>query len=268
MKHKSTAAFLALVGGMIGLHKFYLNDKGSGIFYAFLSMITWDLFFLPIGAMLGVIDAIRLFSMSTAQFDAKYNKNSTRKRRHSTTGNVRTNQAARGSRGSRDATLQREQYKYNRDTRSNRSNPFRKSADQKFKDYDLEAALDDYKKSEEISKPDKQMYFNMACIYSLLEKPDLSLIHLEKAMDLGYKDVEKIKTADELAYLRIQPEYQAFIDNGYKVMTKTKAVEPPKDDLLQDDVLLSQLNKLKELRNRGLLSEKEYSYEKEKLRRR
>lgn len=266
MKHKSTAAFLALIGGMIGLHKFYLDDKGSGIFYAFLSMITWDLFFWPVGAMLGVIDAIRLFSMSTAQFDAKYNKNKQRTTKGERgVGRVRTNQPARSS---RDAAMQREQYKYNRDTRSNRSNPFRKSADQKFKDYDLEAALADYEKSAEISKPDKQMYFNMACIYSLLEKTDLSLSHLEKAMDLGYKDVEKIKTADELAYLRIQPEYQAFVDNGYKVVTKAKAVEPPKDDLLQDDVLLSQLNKLKELRNRGLLSDKEYSYEKEKLRRR
>jgi len=248
------------------MHKFYLNDAGSGIFYTILSIMTSS-FLFPVGAMLGVIDAIRLFSMSTASFDAKYNRNQnrTRSRRGET---PQRNRRQTRTRTNRDASQQRERYAYDQTRKSKRSNPFRKSADQKYNDYDLEGALEDYKKSAEISEPDKEMYFKMACIYSLLEKTDASLENLEKAFDLGFKNVEKIKTEDRLAYLRIQPEYDGFMSNGYKVVKKTKAVKPPEGDLLQDDVLLSQLNKLKELRNRGLLSEKEYVYEKEKLRKR
>ncbi len=263
MHDKNIAAVLALVGGTIGMHKFYLKDPGSGIFYTVLSIMTSG-FLFPVGAMLGVIDAIRLFTMSTASFDAKYNKNkSTTRRRQSRS---RSAQRAPQSRTRRDASQNRERYAYEKTKKSKRSNPFRKSADQKYEEYDLEGALEDYTKSAEISEPDKKMYFKLACIHSLLENTDAALENLEKAFDLGFKNVEKLKTTDRLAYLRIQPEYDAFVSNGYKVAPKAQAVEPPEGDLLQDDLLLSQLNKLKELRNRGLLSEKEYAYEKQKLR--
>jgi len=259
-KSKTTAAILALLGGVIGMHKFYLDDPGSGIFYTILSIFTSSIFFMPIGAMLGVLDAVRLFSMSTAKFDARYNKGARTQRGRQ---QVRSN-PRRETRPNREVTSQRARYQYEQSSKP-RANPFRKSADQKFKEYDLEGALEDYEKSSEISAPDKEMYFNLACIYSLMEKPSDSLINLEKAIDMGYKNLEKIKTIDELAYLRIQPEYEAFVNNNYKITEATKAIKPPEDDLLQDDLLLSQLNKLKELRSRGLLSEKEYSYEKEKL---
>jgi len=255
-KSKATAALLALIGGVIGMHKFYLNDPGSGIFYTILSIVTSNIFFMPVGALLGVLDAIRLFSMSTAQFDAKYNKGqasrSRSNQRRSRSNRGRADRRENRGQASREVKAQRARYQNEKTTKSRRANPFRKSADQKFKEYDLEGALEDYDKAADISTPDKTVYFNKACIYSLLEKPNKSLENLEMAMDMGYKDVDKIKTIDELAYLRIQPEYEAFIQNGYKRAEVIKAVKPPKDDLLQDDVLLSQLNKLKELRSRGL----------------
>jgi len=262
-KSKFIAGVLALAGGVFGIHKFYLNDPGSGIFYTMLSIFSGGYLFMPIGAMLGVIDAIRLFTMSEAAFDAKYNKNrparsKTRKSNNRATGR-------RESRQSREVQVLRQRNENERIAGTKRSNPFRKSADQKFKEYDLEGALQDYERAAEISPADKKVYFNKACIYSLMEKTDKSLEQLEKAIELGFNDEEKIKSIDELAFLRIQPEFEAFVANGYKRTTKSKAVEPPKGDLLQDDLLLSQLNKLKELRSRGLLSEKEFSYEKEKL---
>lgn len=262
-KSKLTAAMLALFGGAFGLHKFYLNDPGSGIFYVILTMMTSKLF--PIAAMLGVIDAIRLFSMSTQKFEAKYNKNSRNRNR----GVRNTKVRGRSPRTNRDMEMERSKYKYDRVTqKKQRNNPFRKSADEKFKEYDLEGALADYEKAVEITPADKEMHFNIACIYSLLEKKELSLENLELAIKKGYKNLEHLKVVDELAYLRIQPEWDAFVNNGYKITKTNKAIEPPKGDLLQDDVLLAQLNKLKELRSRGMLSEKEFSYEKEKLMRR
>ena len=82
---------------------------------------------------------------------------------------------------------------------------------------------------------------------------------------MGYKNVDKINTKDELAYLRIQPEFEAFVASGYTRKNTPREMQPPKDDLLQNDALLAQLNKLREMRERGLLSDKEFAYEKERL---
>jgi len=263
-KNKLVAALLAFFVGSFGLHKFYLGDAGSGIFYIILAIMTAG-FFIPIATILGVIDAVRLFTMSTAEFEDKYGKRRVNRRQ----GPARQTAGAR-ARSNRQNEIIRERDRHNnrKITNKQRNNPFRKSADKKFEEYDLEGALDDYGKATEITPADKEMHFNLACIYSLKENTDKSLHHLEKAFDLGFKNVEKIKTVDELAYLRIQPQYDAFMANGYKNTSRAKSVTPPKDDLLQNDALLAQLNKLKEMRERGLLSEKEFLYEKDRLRRR
>ncbi len=255
-KSKNLAALFALFGGSFGLHKFYLNDPGSGMFYFFLSMMTGR--FFPIATILGVIDAIRLFSMSTENFNRKYNKHESARRRP-----VRRGRREQSSRA-RENDLARKRYQYEESSKKKRSNPFRKSASSKFKEYDLDGALEDYDRAAEISAHDKESLFNIACIYSLMEKPDESFKYLDKAVRAGYKNFQKIETVDELAYLRIQPAFDSFKENGF-IYDRQKAVTPPKDDLLQNDVLLSQLNKLKELRTRGLLSEKEFIYEKDKL---
>lgn len=257
-RNKLVAALLALFGGAFGLHKFYLKDPGSGIFYIILFVMTRG--FFPVAALLGVLDAIRLFTMSTAAFDAKYNKSSSAGRK--------SGQSRNTNRRQNEVTRERDRHNNRQLTSKQRNNPFRKSADRKFEEYDLEGALEDYAKATEITPADKEMHFNLACIHSLKENTEKSLHHLEKAIDLGFKDMERIKTVDELAYLRIQPEYDAFVANEYKNTTRPKSVTPPKDDLLQNDALLAQLNKLKEMRERGLLSEKEFLYEKDRLRRR
>lgn len=63
-KSKTTAGLLALLLGGMGVHKFYLGEKG-GIWYL---LFFWT--YIP--AILALIDAIRLFSMSDQEFAAKY----------------------------------------------------------------------------------------------------------------------------------------------------------------------------------------------------
>lgn len=257
-KSKRTAGILAFFGGIIGMHKFYLNEPGTGIFYIMLSLIT-GLFF-PISMLLGVLDAFKIFSMSDGQFDAIYNKQT--KSRYNVPKNFRRKQSK--GRRDRDMLSEREQYKNEKISKSNRSNPFLKSARRKKEDFDLEGAIEDYEKAIEISKEDKSIHFEMAGIYSILEKTDKSLFHLNRAIELGFNKLDKISESDAFAHLRIQREYEVFVNNGY-TMDIQKSIAPPKDDLLQDDRLLAQLNKLKELRSRGMLSEKEFLYEKEKI---
>lgn len=253
-KSKPTAILLAFFGGALGLHKFYLNETGSGIFYIFLSYMLLGLFRIPITVFLGVIDAIRLAGMSSEEFEEKYNDRYAPRRYRS-----RHRPERRETQKS-----DRARYRYEQSNKRKRKNPFKISGRKKFDDYDLEEAIKDYEQALVISPKDADIHFDMAAIYSLLEKKKESFEHIEKAIASGYTKTDKILESDEFAYLRIQEEFEAFRNNGFK-MPDTDQPSLNTGDLLQDDLLLSQLNKLKNLRERGLLSEKEFLYEKEKL---
>lgn len=67
MKNKTTAALLALLFGYFGIHKFYLGKGGQGILYILL------LFVFGLSIILGLIDAIMLFSMTEDDFNIRYN---------------------------------------------------------------------------------------------------------------------------------------------------------------------------------------------------
>lgn len=66
MKSKSVAIAMALVLGGIGVHHFYLGNKGRGIVYFLLS---WTL--MPIIA--SIVDALILMTLTTEQFHEFYN---------------------------------------------------------------------------------------------------------------------------------------------------------------------------------------------------
>lgn len=252
-RSKITAILLAFFGGMFGIHKFYLKEFSGGIFYIFLAMTISRTIF-PLTTMLGVFDAIRLLFMSQDQFDRKYN-------------NIPQNSPYRKPRNRNRQPVQRAaQQKVVQ--RTSRHNPFIKSADRFYKDYALEEAAADYAKALEIDPNNKKVLFNYACVQSLLENSEGSMEALKKLISLGYSDFEKIEKHDDLAFLRIQESFEKFKANGYKKSPTSVEVKIPEDDLLQDDLLLSQLNKLSELRKKGLLSENEFSIERKKLLRR
>jgi len=254
-KNKTTAAFLALFGGIFGVHKFYLKDPGGGVFFLFLFFMTSK--FFPVSMLLGVFDAFRLFNMSQENFDSKYNKAALRR-------------AGRNG-GRKEPLSDREQ----RRTRANaapkrrkvRSNPYKASGIKKIANFELEDAVLDLENALKIDDQDPDIHYAMASAYSLLEKKDKAYEHLSLAVSYGYKDLDKILKDDNLAYLRIQSDFDEMKSSGF-TRAKTAKLEAPKQDLLQDDVLLSQLNKLAELRKRGLLSETEFAQERKKLLRR
>ncbi len=298
MKNRFTAAILAIFLGSFGVHKFYLRDPGAGIFYVILMMVGINVIRMPISAILGWIDAFVLLTMSDDKFDAKYNKNYNRRtdqrggRTQRRDNRYESRQQRRypsrdsyDNRGTRQGGYEERRESYRkppqrtpaRQPRRPRENPFKKTGISKYKDYDLEGAIEDFNKGLELDPADMALHFNLACAYSLTEKPDKSFHHISKAVENGFKDFEKIKTHDDLAFLRIQDGFEEFEKNGFKT-SKLKSIpvsggeekkeEEVPEQILQDDILLSQLQKLSELRNKGLLSEKEYSVEKEKLMRR
>lgn len=259
MKSKTVAGFLALFGGAFGIHRFYLNEAPVGVFYIFLFMFTRTMLNFPITALLGVIDCVRLFSMSTEQFDEKYNRGKQRQR-----GFRSRNRRARSQ--SREVGTERvERNRQVRRKRKPKSNPFKLSGLKKYKDFDLEHAIEDLNKALLVDDTDSDIYFALACSYSLQENAEASYLNLQKAVNTGMKDLTKITSEDNLAFLRTHKDFEAFKENGFQ-MTRTARLSAPKqENLLDNDVLLSQLNKLAELRKKGLLSEKEFEYERKKL---
>lgn len=258
------AALLAIFFGGFGVHKFYLKDPGAAILYIFIFFITSRIFF-PISIILGWIDAFRLLTMSDETFDKKYNKHLVRDR----DAYIEPN---------RPVTRRRQVPARTRRQPSSRAiqkaNPFKKSGLKKYKEFDLEGAIEDFEQGLEINPNDIALHFNLACAYSLTEQKEKSFHHLDRAVELGYNDFEKIKSHDDLAFLRIQQEFDTFKDNGFRLKASSRpqqeapGAQEGKEEEVKDDVLLSQLNKLAELRKKGLLTEDEFNMERKKLLRR
>ena len=147
-----------------------------------------------------------------------------------------------------------------------KNNPFKTSGLKKYKDYEYEAAIEDFVKALQINSNDVAVHFNLACAYSLTEQKEKSLEHLGKAVGLGFNDFDKIKEHDALAYIRIQDEFDEFVKSGYKwPLAGQKEKGPSSENLLENDNLLEQLKKLGELREKGLLTEEEFVLQKKKL---
>lgn len=279
------AGLLAFVGGTFGIHRFYLNDPGGGIFYIVLFFITMK--FFPVTMILGIIEALRLFNMDPDDFDKKYNQGKIPDRERRWRQNTRSEYRRKRStsREPMDARRRPSSSRRNSNQRPSsstryvkkktsipRRNPFKTSAMDKYKEFELDEAIVDFNKALKIAEKDPEIHFHLAAAYSLTEQKEKAFKHLDLAVKYGLNKKEKIDSYEDLAFVRIQEEYDAFKDNGYRInapkSTPKKAEEAPKkevESVLDDDILLSQLNKLAELRKKGLISEEEFMIEKEKL---
>ncbi len=269
-KNRVTAAVLAFLFGGFGIHKFYLRRPGEGFLFVFLTMMGLRIMGLPISVVLGFFDAVRLLTMGDQEFDQKYNRgnqNRTRRSGSSSRRNVRSRHQTQAPR--RNSRRFEREYRRKPVKKSYpKSNPFKQSGIRKFKDYDIKGAIEDFTKALKISPNDPALHFNLASSYSLNEEAKKSFYHLQKAIENGFNDFEKIATHQALAFLRIQDEYETFKENGYKFEGSLKAqIEASQggENLLDEDILLKQLNKLDELRRKGLLSEEEFVEQKKRL---
>ena len=248
MKNKYVAAAMAFFFGTFGVHKFYLKEVGTGIFYVMLFAMTSR--FFPISTFLGIIDGIRYLTMGEKEFDKKYNS-----------GRVETKKRRERKKEYYDYPQPKIISKQNtRRRRVVRSNPFKKSGLKKYKEYDIEEAIVDFEKGLKLQPNDVALHFNIACAYSLLENAEKSFYHISKCVENGYSDVNKILNHEDLAFMRIQPEFDKFKLSGYRL---GEVKEKPEEE--EDDLLLEKLRKLVEMRRRGIVTETDFRIEREKI---
>lgn len=252
-KDKTTAAILSLFLGYIGIHRFYLRQNGLGVLYMFL------LFFMGFSIFLGIVDFFRFLFMDEEVFDLKYNKKYQVARPAYNTDFERreTRQDYRKPRGTDT------QPKRKRPTKEVKSNPYHQRGIEKYRNFDYYGAINDFVKALEADAAYVPVHFNLACAYSLTEQADQAFFHLNKAVEFGFQDFERIREHDALAYLRIQDEFTEFAKDGYRLL---KPHEKPKEGLVTANPdLLEQLRQLGELRERELLTEEEFLEQKKKL---
>jgi len=96
-----------------------------------------------------------------------------------------------------------------------RNNQAKRDGLAKLREYELKEALADFEKALKIDPHDPEIYFHMACAYSVLEKTQAGFEALKKAKELGLKDDDTILKHDMLAYLRIQDAFEDFLNSGF-----------------------------------------------------
>ncbi len=262
MKNKTTAALLSLILGVFGVQFFYLGRIGLGMF---MCMLTFFAGKPQIAAFVGFINFIILLTKSDNDFNKKYNKDLWREQQNPNQQNDYTIRQQREQQREQQRAEQQEaqqnreararmrptvppQYQKPEKSSVSQKESLKQSALAKFKDFDYQGATEDFGKALAIDPADVAVHWNLSCCYSLTEQKELAFYHLQKATELGFKDYDKIKTHEALAYLRVQPEFETFARNGFRMT----------EDMEHSDIL-QQLKDLTKRRESGLLSEKEFA---------
>ncbi len=247
MKNKVTAGILAIFLGSFGIHRFYLGQAGLGILHL---IFCWTF----ISGIIGFIDGIAFLLMSEEKFNHKYNRTFTTQPTiviQNVQGDI--NNSQQPSLVSTNATSSVV-------SASPKETPFKISGDKKYANYDFDGAILDYKKSLNVKSIDPEVHFKLACLYSILEQVSSSLFHLNKAVEQGFVDFDQIQQNEHLAYLRTTNDFEKFVKNNYRINISESSVRE-----LPNEMIISQIEKLAQLKDKGAISDEEFSTQKSKL---
>lgn len=87
-------------------------------------------------------------------------------------------------------------------------------------EYDLEAALEQFQQALAKMPNDPEIYFHMACTFSIMENIEEAYDNIKKAIENNLTDREMIFNHDMLAFLRMHDGFQSFVDSGFLEIPK------------------------------------------------
>ncbi|MEO5905323.1 MAG: NINE protein [Saprospiraceae bacterium] len=255
-RKKTIAGVLALTLGMWGAHRFYLGNRFLGVVYflAFFLILTITIneggpWFAPL-AILVFIEAILLFVMPQSEFDAKYNS-----------GIPSKSEKKRAAKEEKKRTGETTQ------TRKSRGNYLIKDAFIAYRSGNYEQARKAFEDSLQYDYNDPQTHFMLACCYSAAKDQKQAYFHLASAVDFGFQEFEEIYHNEALVWLRSQPDFDFFVQNGYRQIAH---ISVPKPDLLDeksyyDTTVLDRIADLGELLERGVITKDDFELQKREL---
>ena len=266
MKNKHITAFLALFLGFIGVHRFYLGQRLLGILYILL------FFAFGISFIVALIDFLGFLFMNQKRFDYLYN----RKYFGEDFKDYLMSQGEKKKRSSGAPLKKKKMPEYRIKNKYDGILELKKEGKELFNQFDYHEAIEVFKKVLAIKPSDASAHFNLGCSYSIIENKEKAYRHLALAIENGFDDFEKIKTHPKLAFLRVQPDW----DERFKAQFKdSPALQAPGENLLDDihskeslelpdegkGKILVKLKELKDLRDRGEISDSEFTREKKRL---
>lgn len=252
MRNRIVAIFFAVFGGVVGMHKIYLNGWRTGrirLILFILAIILRMPMVIGVLAIVAFAEAIRLATMDPGEFDRRYNTGT-----ETGTDPGQVWQEARRER-------RRERRAPRPSAIFSGAGKWLKSGTKKFRNYDLKGALADFLQAEKRDPRSSAVQFNLACTYSMLEDAENGFRHLSLAVQNGLADKDRIMTTDSLAFLRIQPGFRDFAANGYRSDEVVKSLGSGQES----GNLLDELRRLGELREKGDLSAEEFHERKRNL---
>jgi hypothetical protein len=131
---------------------------------------------------------------------------------------------------------------------------------QLYNNKDYNGAKDVLLKLIALNPRDSRTYFNLACCYSLSENKQ-GFNALSNAVINGYSNLERIRTYEALSWLRNQPEYNSFLQNGYKLYIDSSTINTSN----QTRHILGEIEKLGQLKEKGLITEDEFNEQKKRI---
>ncbi|WP_353481828.1 NINE protein [Haliscomenobacter sp.] len=280
MKNKIVAAFLALFVGIFGVHRFYLQRWWQGVLQMCLFFVGLGMTIASDGnapfviapAVLAFVDALLFFVMPQEDFDEKYNKNRLQ--------DYQSQRYYEGDESEEDpSALMERQERSNRASQPNKPGKkenkkediFKRIGIEQFRSMNFEGAIESFMSALEDNLTSPSVHFNLACCYSMIENADKAFQSLEKAIESGFTDISKIHSHQALSFIRKQPEFEAFVANGYHVV---KQLPVPQPNILDTTPLnlnespidvLDEVLHLGDLREKGLITEEEFVLQKKKL---
>lgn len=108
-----------------------------------------------------------------------------------------------------------------------------------------------------ISPLSKDIPFLLGSCYSQIENKEKAFCYLDKSVRNGFNKFYKFQDNAGLFFLRKQPEFKEFVENGYRIPKQTEKQNEPTD--------YEKLEKLAELKEKNILTNDEFEIEKKKI---
>ncbi len=130
-------------------------------------------------------------------------------------------------------------------------------ARKEFKKGNFNQAINFLNDAKKLSPRSPLILINLAICHAGIKDKEKGFYYLDKAVQYGYKNFQHIQQQNILSFLRQQPEFNAFVENGYRLPKDSN-----KDD--QNDSV-AKLEKLAQLKEKGILTDIEFEIEKKKI---